>query len=77
MDHDQALTARHAGDLVEAIVKPSAHANGWSLVFVTRDGEQLPYTGHTGTDKIYHTLDHATEAAQDIGFDRIRVEEVF
>ena len=77
MDHDQALTALHAGELVEAVVKPSADANGWLLVFVTREGEQLPYSGHTGTEKIYRTLDHATEAARDIGFDTIRVDETF
>lgn len=77
MDQDQALTALHAGELVEAIAKPSADANGWLLVFVTRRGEQLPYSGHTGTEKVYHTLDHATEAARDIGFDTIRVEESF
>jgi len=77
MDHNQALAALHAGELVEAAVKPSASANGWLLVFVTRDGGQLPYSGHTGTEKVYHTLDHATEAARDIGFDTIRVDERF
>jgi hypothetical protein len=77
MDHDQALTARHAGELVEAIVKPSADANGWLLVFVNREGAHIPHSGHTGTEKVYHTLDHATEAARDIGFETIRVEERF
>jgi hypothetical protein len=77
MDHDQALIALHAGELVEAIVKPSADANGWLLVFANRQGEQVPYSGHTGTEKVYHTLDHATEVARAIGFDAIRVEERF
>jgi hypothetical protein len=60
MDHNQALTALHAGELVEAAVKPSASANGWLLVFVTRDGEQIPYSGHTGTepDDAYRTLEY-------------------
>jgi hypothetical protein len=77
MDYDQALTARHSGELTEAIVKPSEDANGWLLVFVTRAGAHIPHSGHTGTDKIYHSLDHATEAARDIGFETIRVEEHF
>lgn len=77
MDHDQALSALHEGDLVEAVVKPADDANGWVLVFVTRSGEQVRYSGHTGTEKVYHTLDHATETAQELGFHTIRVEEDF
>ena len=77
MDHDQALRALHAGELVEAVVKPAEDANGWVLVFVTPSGEPVIYSGHTGTEKVYHTLDHATEAARDIGFQTIRVEEEF
>ena len=77
MDHEEALTALHSGDLVEAVVTPSHDANGWALVFVTRSGEHATYSGHTGTVKVYHTLDHATETAQEIGFRTIRVEEDF
>lgn len=77
MDHDQALSALHAGDLVEAVVKPAEDANGWILLFVNRAGAHILYCGHTGTEKVYHTLDHATEAARDIGFQTIRVEEAF
>lgn len=77
MDYDQALSALHAGDLVEAIVKPAEDANGWMLIFLTRSGEQVIYRGHTGTEKVYHTLDQATEIAREIGFYDIRVEEQF
>lgn len=77
MDHDQALGALHAGDLVEAVVTPALDANGWALVFITRNGEQVEYTGHTGTEKLYHTLDQATQTAKEIGFHDIRVEEQF
>jgi hypothetical protein len=75
MDHDQALSALHAGDLVETVIQPAEDANGWVLVLVSKSGEQIPYTGHTGTEKVYHSLDHATQVAQEIGFQRIRVEE--
>jgi hypothetical protein len=37
-------------------------------LFVTPSGEQLVYPGFTGTEKVYHTLDHAREAASGIGF---------
>ena len=77
MDHDQALSALHSGDLVEAVVKPSDDANGWVLLFVTRSGDEVKLSGHSGTEKIYHTLDHATEIAREIGFRTIRVEEDF
>lgn len=77
MDHDQALSALHAGDITEAIIKPAEDANGWVLVFLTRSGKQIDYTGHTGTEKVYRTLDQATELAREIGFHSIRVEEAF
>jgi len=77
MDHDEALSALHAGDLVEAIVKPAEDANGWMLVFVTKSRDQVVYGGHTGSEKVYHTLDQATELAREIGFHKIRVEEEF
>jgi hypothetical protein len=71
------MSAAHARELVEAIVKPAEDANGWVVVFVTRTGEHALYTGHTGTEKVYHSLDQATEAAREIGFRTIRVEEEF
>ena len=77
MDHDQAIKALSAGDLVEAVVKPAEDANGWVLVFATSAGEQVLYTAPTGTEKIFHTLDHATDIARDLGFQSIRVEESF
>jgi hypothetical protein len=77
MDHDHALSALHAGDLLEAVIKPAEDANGWMLVFLTRSHEQVVYGGHTGTEKVYQTLDQATEVAREIGFHDIRVEEGF
>ena len=77
MDHNQALSARRAGDLVEAIIKPADDANGWILLFVNQSGDELIYSGHTGTEKVYHRLDQATELAREIGFHDIRVEEAF
>ncbi len=77
MEHDQVMQARHAGELVEAVVTPAEPSNGWVLLLVTPGGEQVPYTTHGGTRKVFHTLDHATEVARELGFESIRVEESF
>lgn len=77
MEHDQVMQARHAGELVEAVVAPAEPSNGWVLLLVNHDGDQLPYTTHGGIRKVFHTLDHATEVARELGFESIRVEESF
>ncbi|MEA3274688.1 MAG: thymidylate kinase [Pseudomonadota bacterium] len=77
MDHDQAMQALHAGELVEAVITPAKDANGWVLLFTTAAGQRVAYTGHTGTEKTYHALDHATDIARELGFQSIRVEESF
>jgi len=77
VDHDQAIKARSAGELVEAVIKPAQDANGWVLVFATPAGEQVLYTAPTGTEKVFHTLDHATDIARELGFHGVRVEESF
>ncbi len=77
MDHDRAQAALHAGALTEAVVKPADDANGWILLLQGRDGELTLYTGHTGSEKVYHSLDRATEVARELGFGKVRVEEAF
>jgi hypothetical protein len=77
MDHDTAIQALAGGDLVEAEIATAADANGWVLLFTTRSGDQVTYTDHTGTEKVYHDLDQVTEVAREIGFDSIRVHEDF
>ena len=77
MDHDQAQLALHDGELREAIVKPANDANGWAILLVHKDGGHSFYTGHSGTEKVYHSLDRATEVARELGFDSIRIEEEF
>ena len=59
MDHDQAQLALHEGSLSAALITPAADANGWRILLVARTGEQTPYTGHSGTEKVYHDLDQA------------------
>jgi hypothetical protein len=77
MDHDQAQLARHAGELTGAVVKPASDANGWLILLHDKGGREIPYTGHTGTEKIYHDLNRATLEARELGFDEVRVEERF
>jgi hypothetical protein len=77
MDHDEVLAATRLGTLSEAIIMPAEDANGWVLLFVDTEGVPHGYTGHTGTEKVYHDLDHATEIAHELGFATVRVEERF
>ncbi len=77
MDHDQTQLARHAGDLSGAVIKAAEDANGWVILLQGKDGQETLYTGHTGTQKVYHDLDQATRAARELGFDELRVEERF
>ena len=77
MDLQHAQAEKVAGNLHEVVVEPSPHGNGWMVVFIDDDGERHLLTDHTGTEKIYHTLDHASEAAREAGFETVRVEETF
>lgn len=77
MEHDQAMQAVHEGRLVEAVVIPATEADGWHLILGARDGARVDYTSHTGVARVFHTLDHATEVARELGFESIRVEETF
>lgn len=77
MEHDEAIQAVHDGELVEAVVTPAQAADGWLLLLVRPDGGQVEYATHSGVAKVFHTLDHATEVARELGFESIRVEERF
>lgn len=77
MEHEQIRRAVEAGDLTEAVAEPAQDANGWVLTFTERGGGRAPYTDHTGTEKVYHSLDQVSELARELGFDRVRVEEEF
>ena len=77
MDHDQTQLARHAGDLIGAVIKPAEDANGWVILLQDKDGQEILYTGHTGTEKVYHDLDRASAEARELGFPEVRVEEEF
>ena len=77
MDLQHAQAELAAGRLQEAVVEPSPSGNGWAVFFVATDGGRTSLTDHTGTDKVYHTLDHASDAAREAGFEEVRVEERF
>jgi hypothetical protein len=77
MDLETARTRFESGDLEEALIEPADEGNGWMIVLRPRLGEPAKLTDHRGTEKVYHSLEHATEVARDIGFDTVRVEERF
>jgi hypothetical protein len=66
-----------AGRLSGAAAEPSEQGDGWRLLMSTKTGETLVLTDHSGRERLYHSLDHATEVGRDIGFTSVRVEEHF
>jgi len=77
MEHDQAMQAVHEGRLVEAVLMPAPEAGGWHLWLADAEGARVEYSTHGGVAKVFHTLDHASEVARELGFESIRVEETF
>jgi hypothetical protein len=77
MQLDQARDAFKAGQLSEAVIEPADEGNGWMILVRRHQGELVKITDAHGSERIYHSLDHATEAAKGIGFDSVRVEEAF
>jgi hypothetical protein len=77
MDIDSAAEEFHKKNISEAIIEPSPCGNGWRILFHKTDGDLVALTSHGGTEKLYHTLDHASELLQGAGIKEIRVEESF
>lgn len=77
MDLMHAKAEYEAGRLNEVAAEPSEQGDGWRLLLHTKSGEIHVLTDHAGRERLYHSLDHATEVGRDIGFDSVRVEERF
>ena len=77
MDIMHAKAELETGRLSEAVVEPSEQGEGWRLLLHTKSGDTLVLTDHAGRERLYHSLDHASEVGRDIGFSSVRVEEHF
>jgi hypothetical protein len=77
MELEQARSAAEGGRLTGVVIEPSETGNGWLILVRERDGELIRITEHGGADKIYHSLDYATQVAEGLGFDTVRIEERF
>jgi hypothetical protein len=77
MDLMHAKAEFEAGRLSEVTAEPSEQGEGWRLLLYTETGETRVLTDHSGRERLYHSLDHATEVGRDIGFHSVRVEEHF
>lgn len=77
MDLEHAKAEFEAGRLTEVAAEPSEQGDGWRLLFHTQSGDSLVLTDHAGRERLYHSLDHATEIGREIGFHTVRVEEHF
>ena len=77
MDLMHAKAEFEAGRLHEVAAEPSEEGDGWRLLIHTNTGETRVLTDHKGRERLFHSLDHATELVREIGFDAVRVEEHF
>lgn len=77
MDIDSAAVRFHNKAITEAIIEASPNGNGWRILFHKVDGDMIALTDNSGMEKLYHTLDHATELLQSAGIKTIRIEEHF
>ena len=77
MDLMHAKAEFEAGRLSEAAAEPSKQGDGWRLMLHSEIGEIQVLTDHAGRERLFHSLDHATEVGRDIGFNSVRVEEHF
>ncbi len=77
MDLDHARAEYEAGRLVEVVIEPADAGNGWMVVVHGSDGGSSKLTDHSGVEKVFHSIEHATDIARNIGFSTIRVEERF
>jgi hypothetical protein len=77
VDIDSAAEEYHKKTISEAIIEPSPSGNGWRILFHKTDGDIVTLTGYGGAEKLYHTLDHATDMVQSAGIKTIRIEEHF
>jgi hypothetical protein len=77
MELEQVRLEFEEGRLQEVVIEPSPSGNGWRMLFKDQNGEMLELTEHSGSQKIFHSLDAATRAARHFGFETIHVEERF
>mgnify|MGYP001825759596 CR=1 FL=1 len=77
VDLDRAKAEFQAGRLKSVLIEPADEGNGWMILVRQVDGTLVKIADHSGMEKVYHTLDHATEVAKQIGFDTVQVEEHF
>ena len=77
MDLIHAKAEFEAGRLIEVAAEPSNLGEGWRLLLHAETGDIQVLTDHSGRDRLFHSLDHATEVGRGIGFKSVRVEEHF
>lgn len=77
MELEEARSAVEAGRLSGVVIEPSEEGNGWLILVRQPTGQLVRITDHSGADKIYHSLDYATQVAEGLGFDSVRIEERF
>lgn len=59
--------------LVEAVVEHSLLTDGWIVEFRHSRGGLVPLTDFNGVERSFGDVDAATENAQDVGFNQVRI----
>jgi hypothetical protein len=77
MQLSEAQAAYREGRISEVVLEPAESGNGWMILLIGKLGDGVKLTDHSGFEKVYHDLDHATEAAKAIGAEALRIEEPF
>jgi hypothetical protein len=77
MDLLHAKAEFEAGRLSEVVAEPSTEGGGWRLLLHSVDETAAVLCDHSGRERLFHSLDHATEVGLEIGFSSVRVEEHF
>lgn len=77
MDLLHAKAEFEAGRLGEAVAEPSTEGSGWRLLLHGVGASTDVLTDHAGRERLFHSLDHATEVGREIGFSSVRIEEHF
>ena len=76
MDLLHAKAEFEASRLSEVVAVPSTEGGGWLLLHSV-DETAAVMCDHSGRERLFHSLDYATEVGLEIGFSSVRVEERF
>ena len=73
---DQKYTGQVVRSTANSVDVPPSQVHQQPSIFITYQSTSVD-SDHAGRERLFHSLDHATEVGRDIGFNSVRVEEHF